>query len=346
MDLLDRYLQAVRTYLPKGQQDDIIKELGENLRAQIEDRESELGRPLSEDELAAIVKKHGHPIVVASRYRQARHLIGPTLFPVYWLVMKIILVVVAFSYGVAAIVMLAGNNPIAQVLGAVFSFVGAALPTFAWVTITFAVLDLCNAKFHLLETWTKECNEKFDPRKLPAVQRAPEGLGAKPISRAKTAFELFWSVAFLLWWIRVEPIRRLALFTALGPVGLADKIPFHLGPAWNAVFVPVIVLTVLAIAQQIVTLLYPQRLTFYAVMRLIGSGGSVVVLYLLTRSSEFFVLAPGISEPAKLVEPLRIVNLTFHYVMMFAAALTLVECFKQIRLLIRVRRNAATAPAL
>jgi hypothetical protein len=211
MDLLDRYLQAVRTYLPKGQQDDIIKELGENLRAQIEDRESELGRPLSEDELAAIVKKHGHPIVVASRYRQARHLIGPTLFPVYWLVMKIILVVVAFSYGVAAIVMLAGNNPIAQVLGAVFSFVGAALPTFAWVTITFAVLDLCNAKFHLLETWTKECNEKFDPRKLPAVQRAPEGLGAKPISRAKTAFELFWSVAFLLWWIRVEPIRRLAL---------------------------------------------------------------------------------------------------------------------------------------
>jgi hypothetical protein len=108
----------------------------------------------------------------------------------------------------------------------------------------------------------------------------------------------------------------------------------------------VIVLTVLAIAQQIVTLLYPQRLTFYAVMRLIGSVGSVVVLYLLTRSSEFFVLAPGISEPAKLVEPLRIVNLTFHYVMMFAAALTLVECFKQIRLLIRVRRNAATAPAL
>jgi hypothetical protein len=76
MDLLERYLQAVRTYLPKKQQEDILKELGENLRAQIEDQEAAIGRPLNEDEVAAILKKHGHPLFVASRYRQARHLIG------------------------------------------------------------------------------------------------------------------------------------------------------------------------------------------------------------------------------------------------------------------------------
>jgi len=81
MDLLERYLQAVRTYLPKSQQDDILKELGENLRAQMEDKETELGRPLNEDEAAAILKKHGHPMFVAARYRQTRHLIGSTLFP-------------------------------------------------------------------------------------------------------------------------------------------------------------------------------------------------------------------------------------------------------------------------
>jgi hypothetical protein len=346
MDLLDRYLQAVRTYLPKGQQDDIIKELGENLREQIEDKEAELGHPVNEEELVAILKQHGLPLLVASRYRQPRYLIGPTLFPQYWLVMKIISAIVAFSYGVAAVVMLAESNPIGQVLAAVFSFAGAVLPIFAWVTIVYAVLDLCNSKFRLMENWSKEWNEKFDPRKLPAVQRTPEGLEAKPISRAKTVFELFWSVAFLLWWLRVAAIRKLALFMTLGPVGLSDKIPFQPGPAANTVFIPVIVLTLVGIAHRIVTLRYPRRVTFDAVMRLIVNAGSVPILYLLSRSNEMFALVPGISEPEKFLEPMRIFNLILHYVMMFAAAITLIECFKQVRRLIRVRRNTATAPAL
>src|SRR5260370_12935607 len=91
MDLLERYLQAVRTYLPTSQQEDILKELGENLRAQMEDKETELGRPLSEDELADILKKHAHPLLEATRYRQSRHLVWSTLFPFYWLAMKILL---------------------------------------------------------------------------------------------------------------------------------------------------------------------------------------------------------------------------------------------------------------
>jgi len=35
-EILERYLQAVRTYLPMSQQEDILKELRENLRGQIE----------------------------------------------------------------------------------------------------------------------------------------------------------------------------------------------------------------------------------------------------------------------------------------------------------------------
>ena len=44
MDLLKRYLQAVKFFLPRGQQDDIIRELSENLISQFEDREEALGR--------------------------------------------------------------------------------------------------------------------------------------------------------------------------------------------------------------------------------------------------------------------------------------------------------------
>lgn len=69
MELLDRYLQAVRFWLPKAQQQDIIAELSSDLQSQIEDREMELGRALNDADLETILRKCGSPILVASRYR-------------------------------------------------------------------------------------------------------------------------------------------------------------------------------------------------------------------------------------------------------------------------------------
>ena len=343
MELLERYLQAVRTYLPMSQQEDILKELRENLRGQIEDRESALGRALNEEELAEILKKHGHPLLVATRYRQSRHLIGSTLFPFYWLVMKIILAIVGFGYAVSVLVLIAEGKSFFEVAGALLSYIGAVLPTFAIVTIVFAVLDIGNSKFRLLERATKVTNEKFDPRTLPMLWLASDFPNGKPISRFKTAFELFFSAAFLLWWMRVSPIRKLALFVALGPVGLADKIPFQLGPVWNIIYWPVIFLSLLSIAQQIVTLIYPDRIKFYSVMKLITNGGSVAILCLVTRVNDILAIAPGVSDPWEFAETLRIINMTLHYTMLFSAFVGVVECFKQIRRLLRVRSSAATA---
>ncbi|HEX4646524.1 MAG TPA: hypothetical protein VH598_13050, partial [Verrucomicrobiae bacterium] len=273
-------------------------------------------------------------------------LIGSTLFPFYWLVMKIILATAAFGYGVAALLMVAQSNPIFQVLGAAFSFAGAVLPIFAWVTIVFAVLDIGNTKFRLLEKVTKECNSKFDPRALPRPRANWDSPDARPISRSMTSFELFFSVAFLLWWIRVNPIRQLALFVALGPVGLADKIPFQLGPIWSIVYVPVILLTLLSISQQVVNLIHPDWIKFYAATRLIANACSLIVLYFLFRVSEILVLAPGVADATKFIETLRLVNLILHYGFVFAAATCVIECFKQIRRLFRVRRNPDLSPAL
>lgn len=83
MDMLDRYLQAVRFFLPAQQQDDIVRELSENLISQMDNQEEELGRPLDEAEQAAILRQHGHPMVVAGRYRSQQQLIGPIFFPLY-----------------------------------------------------------------------------------------------------------------------------------------------------------------------------------------------------------------------------------------------------------------------
>ena len=49
----------------------------------MEDLEKELGRPLSDEERVDVVRRNGHPVVVAGQYRGHERLIGPTVFPVY-----------------------------------------------------------------------------------------------------------------------------------------------------------------------------------------------------------------------------------------------------------------------
>jgi hypothetical protein len=90
MQLLDRYLSAVRFWLPGGQKDDIIAELSEDLRSAIADEEANLGRALTDGELAQLLKRRGHPLVVAGAYTPQRALIGPVLFPVYVFALKIV----------------------------------------------------------------------------------------------------------------------------------------------------------------------------------------------------------------------------------------------------------------
>jgi hypothetical protein len=89
MELIDRYLQAVKFWLPKNQKQDIIVELSEDLRSQVEDREAELGRKLNESEVADLLKQRGRPVLVANRYKSQQHLIGPVLFPIYVFVLRL-----------------------------------------------------------------------------------------------------------------------------------------------------------------------------------------------------------------------------------------------------------------
>ena len=80
-DLLPRYLQAIGEHLPAATRDDVLAELRANLQAPLDDRAEELNRPLTDAEVAAILKDHGRPLLVAARYLPQQYLIGPTVFP-------------------------------------------------------------------------------------------------------------------------------------------------------------------------------------------------------------------------------------------------------------------------
>src|SRR3982074_1129275 len=88
MELVDRYLHAVKFWLPRNQKDDIIAELSEDLRSQIEEKESELGGKLPASEVELILKRCGSPLAVAGRYLPQQSLIGPALFPIYSVIIR------------------------------------------------------------------------------------------------------------------------------------------------------------------------------------------------------------------------------------------------------------------
>jgi hypothetical protein len=82
MELLDRYLEAVRKHLPWQRQDDIIAELRANLEAQLDEKEASLGRPLTAAEAEAWLKQLGSPILMAAPNQPQQYLIGPAIFPI------------------------------------------------------------------------------------------------------------------------------------------------------------------------------------------------------------------------------------------------------------------------
>ena len=159
MELVDRYLQMVKTALPRKQQDDVIRELSDEILSQVEAKESELGRPLTEDEQVALLKQMGHPWLLAARYRRQGYLISPEVFPIYW----IVLVVVLFAMSISAITLAATGQRLGPAIGTLAQYPFAALQTFAWVTLVFMAVEYMQVKCDFFGKW--------DPRTMPKVEK-------------------------------------------------------------------------------------------------------------------------------------------------------------------------------
>jgi hypothetical protein len=159
MNLLNRYLQAVARLLPKARRDDIIAELRANILSQMEDREEALGRPLTEDEQAEILRNHGNPTIIAGRYREGNlglafgvQLIGPELFPFYRNILLL-------NMGITLLILF----PVSFIGRAVFPSI--FIPLVMQVTIITLIFSLLN-RYKVLDKW--------DPRKLPELKAVAE----------------------------------------------------------------------------------------------------------------------------------------------------------------------------
>jgi len=193
MDLVERYLNAVRFWLPKAQKTDVIAELAEDIRSQIEERERELGRALNEEEISALLKKRGSPFTVAGRFLPQRHLVGPQLYPIYEFVLKLTAGIYLIPWFLvwAGLMIFVPSYRAAHHGAALFEGLGTlwttALTMFAMITLGFAVGERFQRQSAARGDW--------NPRRLPAVRNVLR------VSRGSSLVDIVANLLVLVWWL-------------------------------------------------------------------------------------------------------------------------------------------------
>jgi hypothetical protein len=249
MDLLDRYLQAVRKYLPWKGQDDVVAELRANLEAQLEDKEAELGRPLTTAEMEAWLKEVGSPIQVAGRYQPRQYLIGPGLFPIYWYVVRLACTCAFVVFLVITAVEVAMRATGISALWAVLRLPGVLMTVAAWVTLVFAVIEMIMTQWPGRFPALAGVSGDWQPGSLPPVEKAS---GTKPRSYAGAVAEVIFGFLFL-GWLLLFPRHPYLL---LGPgVFYMQVSPFHAGAPLVQFYWWVVAINVLQLVWRCVNLL-------------------------------------------------------------------------------------------
>jgi len=301
--LVDHYLLQLRTFLPAKQRDDIASELRESITSAVEERERELGRPLSDNELNEVLRGFGHPMVVAGRYLPMQQLIGPDVFPLYWYVMQAVLIVITVVGGLLmGVALLTAPNPIQAALQVAINFWWIALQVAAVVTFVFATLDYCKARFSFLE--------KFDARSVSAGVWGVRGSPLSAIPRSDTVWEIAATALLLLWWIEWVPFPS----TSLGIV-------LQLSAAVDPFFYPVIVLCVVEFVRLGVDLVRPYRTLPRVLVRLALNLVWLALIVLAYRTEGLVEIAENIS--AEYPEGiLRMAQISMSIALFFMAAVT------------------------
>lgn len=251
MSLLDRYLLAVKKYLPWKRQDDILAELKANLESQLEEKEGDLGRPLTRDEMQDWVKHLGPPMVMAARYQPQQYLIGPTIFPMYWWVLQLACGWCLIIYSVVKTVEIITHAATGRaIVNAVLGAPWALLVTAAWVTVIFAAIELATT-----HSWMKLPADvvgrvDWSPGGLPTAEEAGCE-GKRPRSHAHAVAEVVFGCLSLVWLLLIPSHPYLLM----GPGAAYLRVsPYELAPVWIMVFWWIVALNVVQLGWRCIDL--------------------------------------------------------------------------------------------
>lgn len=254
MELLDRYLQAVRKNLPWKRQDDVIAELRANLESQLEEREAELGRPLTAAEAEGWIGELGSPLLMASRYQAQQYLIGPAIFPVYLYNLRLACSWATLVYLFAEAITLAVKSHAVQP-----TMIGEALlhlpfvlfQVAAWVTLIIAAIEFTASHFPDKCPSLAGFHAKWTPRDLPSLE-ADEVAGKKRRSYGLAMTEAAFGF-IVLGWLLLVPQNPWLMF---GPgVAYLRASPYQIAPIWTTVYWWIVGLNAIQLAWRCINLL-------------------------------------------------------------------------------------------
>lgn len=273
-DLLDRYLAAVGRQLPSAQRADILAELRDELLTTIELKEESAGRPITREELEAVLLEAGNPLVVAGRYRKVQHVVGPDTFPLWWFAVKMALSVLAGIYLVVAVIkigFMGGGGPDVEV----GDFLHSSVFAVGLITLGAVAIEHLNLQGYVY---------RWRPRQLP-----PAGVkGKSPFERV---VEIGMAVVFVLWWT-----GALHFPNQVGPVTV------DLAPVFAVWFWPVLAYSALDIGVNLLGLLKPGLIQLNAALSVARGGVAVIVAAGILQAGRWLVVRSDELPAAALAE--------------------------------------------
>jgi hypothetical protein len=306
-ELLDRYIQSM--WLPP----DIAAEIRSNLESLAEDRATELGRELRPADMSAILKRHGHPMIVASRYRDpsARGLISPALFPLYWFTLRAIFAVWVTIRVIVAVFVLQGTATAGSVLPRLGRDIFlAAFFIGGGVTLLFAVWEYLEFKFRYSERWK--------PESLPPVQQPPK--------QPRTVFQIMGGVVWIIFWAMA--LFWPAMFWVWGGRGV-----FSPSEAVYEMRLPLWLLVFFGISQSWLSYTRFVAAEWRAFLRVAVNVAGIVVAISVLRAGNLLVAGPN-WDPTQ-AKPLATLNQMVGGVLVLACIFAGLVCVHELRRFIR-----------
>ena len=329
MELLDRYLQAVKKHLPWQRQDDIIAELRANLEAQLEDKEAALGHELTSGEAEEWLKQIGPPMQMAARYQPQQYLIGPTVFPTYWFVLKMASAWAMIVYTIVSVVRIATESPnVDALVGVLLSGPGILMTTAAWVTLIFAAIEYTVRRNPPKHGPLAGFSGDWTPSTLPPVE-ADAAPGKKRRSLANAVAEVIFGLLFLCWLLLIPEHP----FLLVGPGFAYMRVsPFQFVPVFVQFYWAVVAINVLQVGWNCANL-WRGRWQLQQPLQSIATkacGLIPMVILLSVRNHAWVLLKHPELDMARYGGTLVSINRAIYLGLVFVAAITVLTLLAEI----------------
>lgn len=216
MELVERYISAVQRYLPAEKRNDIGRELRAHLLDQLDNECQELGRKLTDDEVAATLQHWGHPRHVAMTYVQPTPLVSSELMPVFkqTLLYVLGLIFVLQCLGSSMALLQADYFKVVQfVFQLIFGFMDTAATAFLVVTLVFYAYSASGSD----QRWLLE--QRWRVQDLPPVSRPWQQMHFTDLLTEVATSAFLLLLLWPSWWMSDETLAttRVILSPELQP---------------------------------------------------------------------------------------------------------------------------------